>query len=182
MHKLAMEFLNKDKENRSIYEKVIATHDRYYTNILVERFYYYMFKIYFISYIEKSIRLKSLEIKNKKKKSYERELYILNSIDEDFKEEKINTIADRPIDYVEEIFGEMDINNISSNKNLNEAIVRITSKQKIILFMRYIQDKEEKQIAEELNISKQSVNKVKLAGLKSIRNYLGGEINGRDFQ
>ncbi|MGO1581439.1 MAG: hypothetical protein ACTHWZ_08555 [Peptoniphilaceae bacterium] len=48
--------------------------------------------------------------------------------------------------------------------------------------MRYIQDKEEKQIAEELNISKQSVNKVKLAGLKSIRNYLGGEINGRDFQ
>lgn len=182
MHKLAMEFLNKDKENKSIYEKLIATKDIYYTNVLVEKFYYYMFKIYFTSYIEKSIRLRSLEIKNKKKKSYERELYILNSIDEDFKEEKINTIADRPIDYIEEIFSKIDINNISSNKKLNEAIVRITSKQKVILFMRYIQDKEEKQIAKELNISKQSVNKVKLAGLKSIRNYLGGEINGRDFQ
>jgi RNA polymerase sigma factor (sigma-70 family) len=182
MHKLAIEFLSTDKENKNIYEKVIATQDRYYTNVLVEKFYCYMFKNYFISYIEKSIRLKSLEIKNKKKKGYERELYILNSIDEDFKEEKINTIADKPIDYVEEIFSQIDMNNISCNQKLNEAIVRITNKQRLILFMRYIQDKEEKQIAKELNISKQSVNKVKLTGLKNIRDYLGGEINGRDIQ
>lgn len=181
MHKLAREFLNEDKENKNIYEKVVSTNDTYYTNLLVNKFYYYMFKIYFISYIEKSIKLKSFEIKNKKKKRYERELYILNSIDEDFKEEKINTIADKPIDYIEVIFDQVDISNISTNKKLNQAIESITSKQKLILFMRYIQDKEEKQIAKELNISKQSVNKVKLAALKNIRKYIGGEINGRNF-
>lgn len=181
MHKLAREFLNEDKENKNIYEKVVSTNDTYYTNLLVNKFYYYMFKIYFISYIEKSIKLKSFEIKNKKKKRYERELYILNSIDEDFKEEKINTIADKPIDYIEVIFDQVDISNISTNKKLNQAIESITSKQKLILFMRYIQYKEEKQIAKELNISKQSVNKVKLAALKNIRKYIGGEINGRNF-
>lgn len=45
--------------------------------------------------------------------------------------------------------------------------------------MHYIQDKEEKQIAKELNVSIQSVNKVKIPGLKKIRDYLGSELYGR---
>lgn len=179
MHNLAVKFLNEDEENIKIYSKAINSQEQYHIDILVDRFYNYMFKLYFISYIEKSLKLKSLEFKRKINKLKEREVYVLNILDDGFEEERINTIADKSINIIDEICSEADIKNMSSNTKLNEAIQNITSKQRTILFMRYIQDKEEKQIAKELNLSKQAVNKVKLAGLKNIRDYLGGDIYGR---
>lgn len=176
MHQLANKFLSEDEENKELYLKVIKSHDRYYTDLLVGKFCNYIFKIYFISYIEKSLKLKSLEIKRKRNKLNEREAYILNTLDDEFKEERICTIADQLIDFTEEICSETDFENIFSNKNLTEAIQSITSKQRLVLFMIYIHDKEEKQVAKELNVSIQSVNKVKHAGLKKIRDYLGGEV------
>lgn len=179
MHKLANKFLDENEENRNMYLKVMKSHDQYYTDLLVEKFYNYIFKIYFVSYIEKSLRLKSLEFKRKRNKLNEREIYVLNTLDDGFEEERINTIPDESIDFIDEICSEIDIKSISANKRLNTAISNITSRQRLILFMHYIQDKEEKQIAKELNVSIQSVNKVKLAGLEKIKKYLGGELYGR---
>lgn len=179
MHQLVNKFLSEDEENKELYLKAMNSKDQYYTNILVDKFYNYIFRIYFISYIEKSLKLKSLEIKRKRNKLNEREAYILNTLDEEFKEERICTIVDESINIIDEICNEINLTNISSNKKLNEAIDKITSKQRLILSMIYIQDKEEKQIAKELNVSIQSVNKVKLAGLKKIRDCLRGGVYGR---
>ncbi|MBS4536499.1 hypothetical protein GOQ29_12800 [Clostridium sp. D2Q-14] len=103
MHNLALKFVRENEDNKEIYLKAIKTQDQYYIQRLVDEFYNYTFRIYFISYIEKSIKLKSLEIKRKRNKLDKREIYILNSLDEEFKEERINTIADESIDVIDEV-------------------------------------------------------------------------------
>lgn len=103
----------------------------------------------------------------------------MNVIDDDFKEERVNSIRDDSIDFLEEISRGIDFKNISANKELIKAIETLTSKQQLILHMICVEGKEEKQIARELNVSKQAVNKVKNAGIEKIKNYLGGELYGR---
>lgn len=179
MNKLLIKFLNEDKENNYIYQQMIDTDDEYYKDILFDRFYHYIFKIYFISYIEKSIRFKSYEIKNKKKKILNNELYILNDIDENFNEEKINMMLDDSTDFLENISKEPNFENISSNEDLIKALDNITDRQRLVIYMCFIEDKEEKQIAKELNVSKQSVNKVKITGLKKLKNYIGYGIKSK---
>lgn len=170
MNSLLNRFLNSNENNKFIYKKALSTNDEYYKKILLDRFYNYVFKINFISYIEKSIRFKSYEIKNKKVMN--KELCILNETDENFKEEKINNLRDEPIDFLEDISREQNLKNISTNQTLINALEKLTDRQRLVIFMYFIQNKEEKQIAKDLNVTKQSINKVKLAGLKRLKKYI----------
>ena len=101
-----------------------------------------------------------------------KELCILNETDENFKEEKINNLRDEPIDFLEDISREQNLKNISTNQTLINALEKLTDRQRLVIFMYFIQNKEEKQIAKDLNVTKQSINKVKLAGLKRLKKYI----------
>ena len=179
MNKILIKFLNENKTNNYIYQRTIDTNEDYYKDILFERFYDYIFKIYFISYIEKSIRFSSYEIKNKKKKILDNEIYSLNKIDENFNEERINILIDESVDFLENVSKERNFENISSNENLIKALNNITDRQKLVIYMYFVEDKEEKQIAKELNVTKQSINKVKIAGLNRLRAYINNELKSR---
>ena len=179
MNKILIKFLNENKDNDYIYQRIIDTDEKYYRDILLNRFYDYIFKIYFVSYIEKSIRFSSYEIKNKKKKILNNEVYNLNEIDENFNEERINILIDESVDFLENISKEPNFKNISSNEDLIKALDSITDRQKLVIYMYFVEDKEEKQIAKELNVTKQSVNKVKIAALNRLKEYIKYELKSK---
>ena len=139
MHNLVRKFLNENNRNSELYFKAKTYGNQYDINRLYEEFHNYVFRIYFISYIEKSLRFKALEIKRKRKKLSERELCTLNVIDEDFNEEKINMIRDDSIDPLDEMSKGMDFKDMVANKELANAIENTTNKQKLVLFMHYIE-------------------------------------------
>lgn len=179
MNNLANNFLNESDINKDLYFKAKISKNQYCLDLLNEKFNDYLFKVYFISYIEKSLKFKALDIKKKNKRISNRELYTLNIIDDDFDEERINTISDDEVDFLEGISKDVNFKNVSQNKDLIKALENLTQKQKLILYMIFIEEKEEKQIGRELNVSKQAINKIKLAGLKRIRNSLNSDIKSK---
>ncbi|MBE6083601.1 hypothetical protein EQM13_07355 [Acidilutibacter cellobiosedens] len=176
MNKLAEKFFYEKDENRDLYNKVITNNDRKSLPILEEKFFNYLFKIYLTSYINKSITYTALNFKKKYNLLNLRELPILNISDEDFNEEKINNIPDIPLDYVEEIcniYDNFDFRQIISDEKLLSAIDMLSNRQKKILYMYYVQEKEEWEIAVQLNITRQSVNKTRNRAISRIKFQLG---------
>lgn len=132
MNSLVKTFLN-ESENKDLYLKAKTSKDQSCLELLNEKFNDYLFKVYFISYIEKSLKFKALDIKKKKKRISNRELYTLNIIDDDFNEECINTISDDAVDFLEGVSKDVDFKNISENEDLIKALEKLTQRQKLIL-------------------------------------------------
>lgn len=131
----------------------------------------------FISYVDKSIKYKALRYKQKAKRRNDREQLILNVVNSDFNEEKINTIADKEIDFEEEIIHRNKVvcfHSVLTERRILSALNKLTDKQKEILNMCTIQNRDEKEIAEILKISTQSVNKTKNRAIRKIRHAIGG--------
>ncbi|MBB6214446.1 DNA-directed RNA polymerase specialized sigma subunit [Anaerosolibacter carboniphilus] len=102
----------------------------------------------------------------------------LNVLDADFEEEKINTIADAPMDFIEEIYRDqedIDYHEIFTDKEVLEAISALTDRQKQIIHECIIKNKEEELVAKDLGITKQAINKIKQAALNKLRKQIGGK-------
>ena len=180
MQDLKSKFLNMNNENKILYNKAIIQHDNNARNILKERFENYLFKIHAVSYLSKTIVLNARNVKNKYLSMYQTEELTLNTIDMDSNVEKIDKIPDTSLNMIEiitkpiikanfqEVFLDIDIIN---------AINRLTYRQKEIIYLKYIEDLEEKEIAKYLNISVQAVYKTITVALNKIRAQLGGELN-----
>nr|WP_243183546.1 sigma factor-like helix-turn-helix DNA-binding protein [Anaerosolibacter carboniphilus] len=119
-----------------------------------------------------------MDVKQKGNEIREKEGLYLNVLDADFEEEKINTIADAPIDFIEEIYRDkenIDYREIFVNKKVLEAIDELTDRQKQIIHECIIKEKEEEMVAKELEISQQAVNKIKKTALDKLRKQIGGK-------
>ncbi len=123
---------------------------------LEDEFNDYLFRTYLVSYIKKSIKYISYKIKAKRKSLNEKEKMTLNVTDEEFQEERIYTIKDNSIDYVEMITKPgktIDFNSIVNDKRILNAIDRLTDKQKEILYKCIILDLDEEIVTRNLKIS-----------------------------
>ncbi|MGF7060632.1 sigma-70 family RNA polymerase sigma factor [Brassicibacter mesophilus] len=100
----------------------------------------------------------------------------LNTIDLDFNEERIDNISDMTVDFIEEITEPKDIDftEIFTNQDLISYMNSLTDKQREILFLKYVKELEEKEIAARLDISIQAVNKTKKVAVYKIKRQLGG--------
>ncbi|MTI71397.1 MAG: hypothetical protein FH751_14215 [Firmicutes bacterium] len=177
MQKLAKDFLKEDELNNYLYDIAKRYRDPRAVELLQYRLNNYLFKVYLCSYIMKSLIFTSFKLKNKINKHNNRETLILNTIAEDFNEENMNLIPDQPIDFSEEINKynkRLDFEDLITNKELLEAINKLSERQKEILYMCFIENKEETKIANEFNISKQAVNKIKNKAIKNTKEYLRG--------
>jgi DNA-directed RNA polymerase specialized sigma subunit len=183
MHYLAKKFIRENVENKSLYVRGILDQDENARSVLKKKFNEYLYKIHFISYVDKCITLKSKEIKRKKNKLSNRELLSLNTYDEDFKEERLNSIPDKPIDFIEKVSipKNLDFTFVFSDKQLAIAMNNLTKRQKQIMFLKYIKEYDELEIATLLRVTPQAVNKVKNSAFKKIKNQLGGSKNGTTF-
>ncbi|MFT9487407.1 MAG: RNA polymerase sigma factor [Tepidibacillus sp.] len=180
MHSLAKKFINENEENNKLYRKAILEHDMNACSILNEKFKSYLFKIHATSYLHKSIVLSARELKRRHLKVYKREELTLNTTDSDFNEERIDSIPDKPVDFIEEITKpkSIDFTEMFTDQILASAMNNLTDKQKEILFLRFVEELEEKEIAKRLETSIQAVNKVKKAALERIKKQLRGGKNG----
>ncbi|HEY8361821.1 MAG TPA: sigma factor-like helix-turn-helix DNA-binding protein [Tissierellaceae bacterium] len=180
MNSLLEKFLE-DEKNKELYIKGVILKNRDALEILQKKFNDYLFRVYFCSYIKKSISFAAAELKQKEKQIEAKEGLYLNVVDPDFKEEKINIVPDTPTDFIEEIYKNrenVDYCDIVTSKRILQAIGKLTDRQKEILYECVIRNQNEKIVAKKLGISKQAVNKIKKAALNKLRKELEGKYFG----
>ncbi|MFT9496153.1 sigma factor-like helix-turn-helix DNA-binding protein [Anaerosolibacter sp.] len=178
MDNLAKKFLEEDAANKDLYVQGVIFKNDSFLDVLNQKFNDYLFRINLYSYIKKTIFYAARELKQKENALREKEGLYLNVLDDDFGEEKINTIADTPMDFVEEICRDQeDINyhELFTDKEVLEAISTLSARQKQIIHECIIKNKEEEMVAKELGITKQAVNKIKQAALNKLRKQIGGK-------
>lgn len=177
MEQLVENFLKERKyHNRSLNTKEVLRDSRQLKS-LEDEFYDYIFKVYLCSYIKKTIAFSAMQIKKKHSKMNERENLILNVIDPDFNEERLNFIADRQEDFLEDVYPDSNYKELSHDKNIIKAINTLTDKQKEIIYQCIILGERDTLVAKKLGISKQGVNKIKITALKKLRNQLTDTYN-----
>lgn len=175
MHRLLKGFLDEDRQNKQLFYKGVVGNDSKYLKEFRRKFYDYMFRLYFCSYVKKTIQYTAKGIRKKHLRLVEKEKLTLNVVEMDFDEEKVNIIADNSPDIVEQICASldyMDYREIICSKDLILAVDGLTDKQKKIICKCIIEDKQEAEIARELGVSIQAVNKMKNAALKKLRKQL----------
>jgi DNA-directed RNA polymerase specialized sigma subunit len=141
-------------------------------DILLDRFNDYLFKIHAISYIKSSVQE---DVKHVKKEIFKqikinaKEL-TLNSNSDDFAEDNVSNIRDYSVDFIETITKDsMNFKEIITDKELLDSIASLSDKQREVLFLLFLKNLDEKLIANQRNVSVQSVNKTKLKALNHLR-------------
>ncbi|MBB6215014.1 hypothetical protein HNQ80_001103 [Anaerosolibacter carboniphilus] len=104
MDSLAKKFLEEDAANKDLYVQGIIFKNDSFLDVLNQKFNDYLFRINLYSYIKKTIFYAARDLKQRENALREKEGLYLNVLDADFEEEKINTIADAPMDFAEEIY------------------------------------------------------------------------------
>lgn len=106
----------------------------------------------FVNYISNSLRNKSIDL-------------FKNHISKHHVEFELNLDIAHSQDLSENIINKLFIHQLLNSNCLSD-------KQKIVLTEKYLKDNPESEIATNLNISRQAVNRLKISGLSNNRNYL----------
>jgi RNA polymerase sigma factor (sigma-70 family) len=133
----------------------------------------YYYKIRLISYLSKLIYFEAINYdKNARKIAYNFPL-ILDKTSKHGETSLVEQLSDSNIkpDFIEYIKMEDHI----SDYNLFKAITKLTDRQKEILFLTFIKDLNDTEVAQILRISQQAVTKTKNKALEKLR----GELNAR---
>jgi len=181
MRKVAGKFFEGEKINRDIYLMEAENENFQLCKSFNGRLSDKLFRIYLLSYIKKSITHKSIDIKNKRKKINQREYLILNTTIDEFDEDYINTIPDTSSEnyYEKDTYDKViDFQEIVTNIKILQVINVLTYRQREVLYMFYVLEKSEKEIADELLVTIQAINKTRNLALRKIRRSIGGEQGG----
>ncbi len=135
----------------------------------------FVFQIVLFKYIRKSLTYRCKDIEKQKRLHSAREVTFLNCICPYTKNEYIDFIpADAYgnettiVEYISK-----DLNEFISDEKLNRVIKKLTDKQQFIIRRIMVDEESEKNIALELDITVQGVNKLKNSALNNIRKELG---------
>ncbi|MFZ5969832.1 MAG: sigma-70 family RNA polymerase sigma factor [Bacillota bacterium] len=150
---------------------------------LNEKFNDYLFEVYFLSYVNKTISLTAKEIYRKNKILQNREACFLNSPEPESAIELIDSIPDNSGDFVEEIICKEESTTLANHlidPHLIKAVSRLNDKQKLIIYKTFVEQKSPSGIARELDIPNKTVRNLKCQALKSLRQWLRSEKNNTD--
>lgn len=162
MRFILKEFL-KDSENKTLFHLAKDKGNKDAQEMLNKKFNDFVFEICFISYVEKTLRLTAKEFYRKNRIIQSREMYILNVTNTETGTEMIEAIPDNT-DIVEEVANAEETENLMKNfidTGLIEAMRKLKTKQKLVIYKMFIEEKTRQQIAKELGISLQAVSKIK---------------------
>jgi DNA-directed RNA polymerase specialized sigma24 family protein len=168
MDKLIENFISNQLSNHNL------NNDKFFSE-LKDEFNSYVFKVYLYSYIKKTIIFSAIQIKKQRNKINKRESLSLNVIDPNFNEERINLIADDRNDELNEFNikeNNYNYNEISYDERIVNAVNLLTDKQKEIIYRCIILGESDTLAAKKIGVSKQAVNKIKLAALNKLRKEL----------
>ncbi|WP_431811956.1 sigma-70 family RNA polymerase sigma factor [Lysinibacillus sp. FW12] len=145
------------EQNKKLYEEYKINLDKRVLDILENEFKKFYSKIIIVSYFSKALHFAAQKYDQgiKKYRRFEDELFERNEnvfyIDE-YKEHEPDNIAN----YVED-------------QDISESITNLKDRQKQILYLHFIREMTEAEIARVLNISQQAVNKAKNKAIDEIR-------------
>lgn len=121
----------------------------------------YIFKVMFVSYVDKCLTLGRKDILRKRKKYYP-EIPILNFSSDNSDTDLSSLMTSEEIDFESLIFDfeeNFEFDNIISDEILLSKINSLTEYQKKILYLHSIKEMNDTQISDLLNVSRQAINK-----------------------
>ncbi|MBF8984720.1 hypothetical protein IZY60_14345 [Lutibacter sp. B2] len=129
-------------------------------------------------YIVKTLRLGKKEFYRKFNKEKDRESTILDApISARDETSMIATIVDPMTDITEEVCKQSeDIQDHIGNEKLLEAIKLLNNKERYLLYKFFVECKTGPEIAQEMNVSKQYISKIKGQVLRKIKKHMKAEV------
>lgn len=171
MKKLLDQFL-KDPEIKKLYHEARNNKNEEAHKLLNEKFNEFLFKIKFLSYINKTLSFSFKEFYRKDKTLKDREMCVLNQKDTNTETELINSIPDNTVDFDKEIIYLKDsstLNDCFADPELIKAANKLTDRQKLIIYKLFVEEKTVSQIAKELEIQQKVVYKLKYRAFEKLR-------------
>ena len=156
------------EENKKLYSSYLKEPTNENANLLNEQFKYFEKQIVRIAYIKKVIFYESKRFDSKLREHNKKfELKLDATTDENAS--ILDVIQDEnSFTHFERIF-ENDIESLMSDDMLIMSMRRLNSKQKQILYYRYVLDFTEKEIANMYNVSQQAISKTLLKSINILR-------------
>lgn len=162
------------EENKKLYSSYLEEPTSENADLLNDQFKYFEKQIVRIAYIKKVIFYESKRFDSKLRKHNKKfDLKLDAPIDESAS--FLDTIQDEnSFTYFERVF-ENDLESLLSDEQLITSLRRLNSKQKQMLYYRYVLDFTEKEIAKIYNVSQQAISKTLHKSINILRE--GREIN-----
>lgn len=135
----------------------------------------FIFKIKFLDYINKTLNFTNKEYKRKLYTMNKNEKLILNECAKENNTDYMYNIEDKSFDLIKEVYNlneSIDFKEIVNNLFLLKEIMKLTERQKLILYKCVIEEKTDTAVAEELNVTQQAVSKTKKKILDKLRKTL----------
>lgn len=163
---------NYHDQERLRYLLLLSDDNVYSANQLNNDLNSYIYKVVLFKYIKKSIKYKNMEINRRKQIYTNREIIFLNGLNTERNEEYIALIPESNENntILDNLFNDLD--EVISDENLNRVVKKLTNKQRIVIQKIILDEIPEKEVAQELGITIQGVNKLKNVALQNIRHLL----------
>jgi DNA-directed RNA polymerase specialized sigma24 family protein len=162
-----------DAENRRLFTNVIMDRNETDRLELERRFEEHYFEMRFLGFVRKHIHYEALHLLSKFRSRQQHEPLVLNMMvggEEGSGFERIELLEDPHISVEEEVVGHtLELGNLMEDPVLHRAILGLTQKQQTVLYLLYVKQMTEQEVADSLHVSQQAINKVKKASLALLR-------------
>ncbi|MEH6854502.1 sigma-70 family RNA polymerase sigma factor [Priestia megaterium] len=160
----------KEEENYSLFKKYQLEPTQKNEQKLDNKFKKYYLKIRAISYFSKVIHFESKKFDNKHRTYNKRFLSILDKpAPESDNGTLIDLLVDSSTNYCAEEVPSKNLEDYIENPSLYLSIKKLSSKQKKILYLAYIKDLKDVEIARYLNVSQQYITRTRNKTLLKLR-------------
>jgi len=174
------------REHQEVWHKFTRDPSPQYEQLLNKAFRKFIFQVRFLKYISTSIRYAAIDFDKRLNRIRNREQLIL---DQPLEDEEKNLLNERWLktndQIVEESFFAISMNFVEAIEDplIYRALRSLTDRQKLIVTLSFVLKYQDKEIADLLGVSQQSVSKTKKVAIVKIRKYLlemnGGNIVGK---
>lgn len=154
-----------DPEHREMYENYLQNPNETNKKLVEEKFKLHVMKIKVISYFSKVLFFEAQRFDKKLRANAAHTLPLLDDDSED--EIATNTLLNSPIEIV--VGHTSVIEDFLENEHLFNLVSNLNDKNKELLYLLYIKELDEDQVAVRLGVTKQAVNKRKNNLLKKLR-------------
>jgi len=176
MEDILIQFILSSEENKELFLRYKKYHDRKAMEELRINFDKHYIGIKLISYIKQMITYGVIDYQNKKTTLERKEILSLNTKADNFQQDKIEFIEGDDGEFIDKIIipssEKVDFNSLCVDEMILKAIEKLSDKQKEIIYRIIILNESETELAKELNISRQSINKTKNKALERIKTEL----------
>jgi RNA polymerase sigma factor (sigma-70 family) len=174
------------REHQEVWHKFTRDPSPQYEQLLNKAFRKFIFQVRFLKYISTSIRYAAIDFDKRLNIIRNREQLIL---DQPLEDEERNLLNERWLktndQIVEESFFAISMNFVEAIEDplIYRALRSLTDRQKLIVTLSFVLKYQDKEIADLLGVSQQSVSKTKKVAIEKIRKYLlemnGGNVVGK---